>query len=39
MKFCTDEKSEVPTRQDAFSEILKRIEKIEKKLDDIYDTL
>lgn len=35
----TKEKSEVPTRQDAYSEILKRIEKIEKKLDNIYDEL
>lgn len=35
----TKGKSEVPTRQDAYSEILKRIEKIEKKLDNIYDEL
>ena len=35
----TKEKSEAQKRQDAFSEILKRIEKIEKKLDNIYDEL
>lgn len=35
----TKGKNEAPDRQDAFSEILKRIEKIEKKLDNIYDEL
>lgn len=35
----TKEKHEETTNKDAFSEILKRIEKIEKKLDNIYDEL
>lgn len=35
----TKEKYEETTNRDAFSEILKRIEKIEKKLDNIYDEL
>lgn len=35
----TKEKYEETTNKDAFSEILKRIEKIEKKLDNIYDEL